>query len=95
VVATDHGFVDIEPGRLIRLAEHPGLKDLLLLPLCGEPRAAYCYVAPQREAELLSYVGDALAHAAFCVPSKCLIQHGYFGRSACTAAVASPSSTCR
>lgn len=79
IVTADHGFVAVEPGRVIRLAEHPLLKQALVLPLCGEPRTAYCYVAPGREDEFAGYVQSELAHAALCVPSEALIEHGLFG----------------
>ena len=40
IVTADHGFVDSPADEAIDLAAHPGLRDTLLLPLCGEPRVA-------------------------------------------------------
>ena len=79
ILTADHGFVDIAPERILSLADHPGLSDTLLLPLCGEPRTAYCYVWPERTADFLSYVRDELGRYAVCVPSAELIEEGYFG----------------
>ena len=79
ILTADHGFVAVKPGGVVRLAEHPVLKQALLLPLCGEPRTAYCYVAPGREDEFAGYVRSELAHAAVCVPSETLIEQGLFG----------------
>jgi hypothetical protein len=45
LVTADHGFIDSPPRRVISLDDHPQLAALLLRPLCGERRVAYCYVA--------------------------------------------------
>ena len=79
LLTADHGFVDIAPERLLRLANHPELSGMLSLPLCGEPRTAYCYVSPGREADFLAYVESELGDYAVCVPSRELIADGYFG----------------
>src|SRR5690606_37380088 len=78
----DHGFVDVVAEKVIRIADHPRLKEMLLLPLCGEPRTAYCYVAPGREAEFDAYVAAELGHAAVSVPSVALLEHGLLGTGA-------------
>jgi len=82
MLTADHGFVDIAPDRLLNLADHPELSELLSLPLCGEPRTAYCYVSPGRSADFLAYVERELGHCAVCVPSQELIAGGYFGPGA-------------
>jgi predicted AlkP superfamily pyrophosphatase or phosphodiesterase len=79
LLSADHGFVDVPPSRLIRLSDHPALRDMLLVPLCGEPRAAYCYALPSRRRDILSYFETELAEYAACVPSEALIENGYFG----------------
>ncbi|MGD9172160.1 MAG: hypothetical protein PVI97_19240, partial [Candidatus Thiodiazotropha sp.] len=40
----DQGQVDTGPADRISLDDHPALLEMLSLPLCGEPRAAYCYL---------------------------------------------------
>jgi len=79
LVAADHGFVDISPDRIIKVSDHPELRETLRVPLCGEPRTAYCYVSPARSHAFLEYVESELADYALCVESETLIQQGYFG----------------
>jgi hypothetical protein len=81
-LTADHGFVDIPPENIVRLADHPRLAETLLLPLCGEPRTAYCYVAAGRERDFRRYIETELADAAVCVDSAALIDAGYFGPGA-------------
>lgn len=77
VVTADHGFVDTR--RTINIEEHPELKDTLALPLCGEPRTAYCYVEAPRQAAFLDYVTSELGECVVCAPSAALLEGGYFG----------------
>jgi predicted AlkP superfamily pyrophosphatase or phosphodiesterase len=79
VVTADHGFIDSPPERLIQLEDHPVLQATLRLPLCGERRAAYCYVRPERRAEFEAYVTDRLADAVWVFSSHTLIEQGWFG----------------
>ena len=48
IVTADHGIIDTARDRVIDLEDHPQLAETLVLPLCGEPRVAYCYVRPDR-----------------------------------------------
>ena len=80
VIATaDHGLIDTAPERMVKLSDHPELERTLVLPLCGEPRAAYCYVHPDRGAAFERYVGDKLGHCAELHRSEELLQRGFFG----------------
>ncbi|GAB6039804.1 alkaline phosphatase family protein [Endothiovibrio diazotrophicus] len=80
VIATaDHGFIDTTRERVVHLADHPTLADCLALPLCGEPRAAYCYLHPGREKRFLDYVGEHFDHCCEAVASERLIDEGWFG----------------
>lgn len=79
IVTADHGFIDSPPERMIEIADHPELADTLILPLCGEPRLAYCYVHPERQERFEAYVGNELAHAVDLMPSSRLIEQGWFG----------------
>lgn len=79
IVTADHGFIDTGPRRTIDLAQHPELKDCLILPLCGEPRMAYCYVRPDRREDFEAYVRGNLAHCAELWSSRELIERGGFG----------------
>lgn len=46
LVCADHGQVDTLPEQTLSLNDYPGLQQSLVLPLCGEPRSAYCYLKP-------------------------------------------------
>jgi hypothetical protein len=79
IVTADHGFIDSPPERLIELDDHPELQATLRLPLCGERRAAYCYVHPERAGDFEAYVQGALADSVQLFPSDTLIAQGWFG----------------
>jgi hypothetical protein len=79
LVTADHGFVDTTPERTVHLEAHPALARCLALPLCGEPRSAYCYLHPHKEDMYLRYVEEQLGHACQAVPSIRLIEEGWFG----------------
>lgn len=82
IVCADHGQIDPPPEHRIDLDDHPALADCLVLPLCGEPRAAYCYLRPGRESAFDDYVRQEFAQAADCIPSAELVESAWFGRGA-------------
>ena len=79
IVTADHGFVDSPAEEVIDLAAHPGLRDTLLLPLCGEPRAAYAYVRSGREGQFEDYVGAHLADRVHLLRSDDVLRQGWLG----------------
>ena len=79
LVTADHGFIDSPNDRLIELDDHPVLEQALRLPLCGERRAAYCYVKPDRAHDFEDYVRDALSEQIWLHRSEALIEQGWFG----------------
>jgi len=79
VVCADHGIIDSEPERHIELASHPGFAETLALPLCGEQRAAFCYVKPRKRRQFEDYVLQELRECAELVVSSALVAQGYFG----------------
>ena len=79
IVTADHGFIDSGAAERIDLTDHPELVNMLSLPLCGEPRSAYCYVRPQCTHAFEQYVGSELADVADLVPSEQLIDEAWFG----------------
>lgn len=79
VVTADHGFIDSPAGETIDLDDHPALRATLVLPLCGEARAAYAYVRAGREAEFEAYVAAELADRVRVFRSASLIRDGWFG----------------
>ena len=79
VVTADHGFVDVRPESRLDAGTVPGLAERLAIPLCGEPRAAFCYVRGAHYADFGRYAGEALAGAADVVESASMIADGWFG----------------
>jgi predicted AlkP superfamily pyrophosphatase or phosphodiesterase len=79
IVTADHGMIDSGPQRQIECEDHPELTDSLLRPLCGERRAAYCYVQPGKRSRFESYVQDTLKDCASLYKSEDLLQQGIFG----------------
>jgi predicted AlkP superfamily pyrophosphatase or phosphodiesterase len=82
IVTADHGFIDTSADDTIDLDDHPALRDTLLLPLCGEPRAAYAYVRAGRAAQFEAYVNERLADRVRLFRSETLLQQGWLGPGA-------------
>lgn len=82
IVTADHGFVDAAADEAVELEAHPELARMLRLPLCGEPRAAYCYVDGARREAFADYVTAHLAARADVYDSEYLIESGWFGLGA-------------
>ena len=79
LVTADHGQIDTVEADRIDLADHPDLARCLALPLCGEPRAAFCYVRPGRVEQFERYCREVLGDKLDLVPSEDLIARGLFG----------------
>lgn len=79
LVTADHGFIDSPAQRVIDLEQHRVLQGMLSAPLCGERRAAYCYVRPECAETFERYIADELGDRAWLHPSRTLIEHGWFG----------------
>jgi hypothetical protein len=76
VIATaDHGFIDVTPEESLELPA--SLASLLRFPLCGERRVAYCHV--HSEGEFLKKAQDWLGDRADVMPSRRLVEEGWFG----------------
>ena len=82
LASADHGFIDSPPERLIELEQHPQLAEMLVRPLCGERRVAYCYVKPDKAAQFEAYVHGELPEWATLFRSGELIERGWFGPGA-------------
>lgn len=79
IVTADHGFIDTSAEQTIDLDDHPGLRETLLLPLCGEPRMAYAYVRAGRETQFEDYVRENLADRVQLLKSEDILQQGWLG----------------
>jgi hypothetical protein len=79
LVSADHGQVDRDPNRITELDQMSEIAECLRLPLCGEPRAAYCYLKPGREARFERLYVNHLAEDFSLHESGELIRSGLFG----------------
>lgn len=79
VLSADHGFIDTTPATRLDLACHPRLADTLVLPLCGEGRAVYCYVDPAKRSQFEAYVAEDLGEHCVAVAKEALLAGEYFG----------------
>lgn len=79
LVTADHGQIDTTADHRLFLEDHPGMQEMLRLPLCGEPRVAYCYLKPGQAEAFARYVREELSHAMDAYPSEELIQREIFG----------------
>jgi hypothetical protein len=76
IIATaDHGFIDVAPEESFELPA--SLASSLRFPLCGERRVAYCHV---HDVPLfIQKAEDWLGERADVVPSRSLVDEGWFG----------------
>jgi hypothetical protein len=79
LVTADHGQLDTTDADCIEVANHPELQDCLALPLCGEPRAAFCYLRPGAATHFEEYCREVLAGKVELFESGELLDSGLFG----------------
>lgn len=79
IITSDHGQIDTPKSKMIFINDHLKLYETLTLPLCGEPRVAYCYVHPSKSKQFESYVKNKLDHCCELYRSEDLIKRGIFG----------------
>lgn len=80
IVSADHGLIDTSAAHIIDLQDHPQLAATLTLPMCGEPRCAYCYVRSGRREQFEHYIAEKLGAVCELRKSSELIREGYFGK---------------
>lgn len=79
IITSDHGLIDTEASKIIEVRKHPDLEGSLILPLCGEPRVAYCYVRPSRTAQFEAYIKQHFSGMCEIYTGEELINNCYFG----------------
>jgi len=79
VVTADHGQVDTSAPDRVDLADHPSLARALVLPPCGEPRAAFCYLRHGQLDAFSDYCLSRLGEHLEVVRSAELVARGLFG----------------
>jgi hypothetical protein len=79
VISADHGQIDTTPADVTDIGDHPELADCLRIPLCGEPRAAFCYVRPDRVDAFETYCAEVLGPRFALHHSAELMEQGLYG----------------
>lgn len=79
LVCADHGQIDTTPADEVQLEAHPGIADCLAMPLCGEPRAAFCYLRPGTVEAFKARCAKELGERFQVIPSQALLEAGFFG----------------
>jgi len=81
IITADHGLVDKKDieKEIITLENHPKLEECLSAPLCGDARAAYCYVHPSKAKQFEHYVKTKLNKYCELHTSDEIIEKNYFG----------------
>ena len=79
IVTADHGLIDVDERKTIRLKDHPDLAATLAMPLSGEARVAYCYVRPRMVDRFEDYVQTAFADTCTMHRSEDMVKDGWFG----------------
>lgn len=79
LLCADHGHIDTDHSHTVELADHPDLTRCLALPLCGEPRAAFCYVHSDAADAFERYVHTRLADQCQLLNRSQLLASGLLG----------------
>lgn len=79
LICADHGHIDTPAGKTVEIEAHPALAQCLALPLCGEPRAAFCYVHADAAQRFEQYVKDELADQCQLLSRTQLLDSGLLG----------------
>jgi hypothetical protein len=79
LVSADHGFIDTPPGDALLLDDYPQLRELMVRPLSGEPRVAFCHVREGGADEFMQRARAALGDHADVRASRALLDEAWFG----------------
>jgi hypothetical protein len=80
IITADHGqVITKEKDEIILVADHPEFAECLAMPLCGEPRFAFCYVKPHKKEQFERYVKNNFSKFCEMHVSTELIEKKYFG----------------
>jgi hypothetical protein len=80
LICSDHGLVNTDKEHTLLLEDHPELASTLTLPLCGEPRCAFCYVRSDKRRAFEKYILKEFSSACELIRSSDLIANGFFGK---------------
>jgi hypothetical protein len=80
MIAADHGQIATPAEGIVRLPDHAGLRETLLLPPAGESRAAYLYARPGQRNAMQAYVTKHLAEPFVPLDTEHALAAGLWGR---------------
>lgn len=79
IITADHGIIDTEKSKTICINDYPKLMETLALPLCGDPRLAYCYLRPKKVTQFEDFIEKYFSNACELRKSDELIENNFFG----------------
>ncbi|RMH74255.1 MAG: hypothetical protein D6675_00040 [Gemmatimonadetes bacterium] len=79
IITADHGMIDTDKAHTIDIRQHPEFQETLALPLCGEPRTAYCYVRPSKVDQFEQYVRYHFADVCDLHYGEDVIRQNWYG----------------
>lgn len=80
IITADHGLINTrETRKIIKLENHPKLRDYLEQPLSGEPRVAYCSVKKSKTSRFENDIKDNFGKICSMHKSSDLIKKNFFG----------------
>jgi len=79
LITADHGLVDTDTQHSIELEQHPKLQACLSLPLCGEPRFAYCYLRSDKHKDFIEYIHQHLSYCCELLSRQQMLDMELFG----------------
>ena len=82
LVASDHGFIDVPAHLRFNLEAFGEIAECLDRPLCGGPRTPFAYVKAGKRDDFAAVVERSLGAHFLAVPSRELVDAGWFGPDA-------------
>ncbi|MHA1700064.1 MAG: alkaline phosphatase family protein [Promethearchaeota archaeon] len=79
IVTGDHGMIDVPGDAKHWLDDYPELEKMMVLPLCGEPRAPFCYVKGGITEDFASLIQEKYKDLCQIYRAQDLIDEGKFG----------------
>ena len=79
IITADHGLLDGDSLKRLNMNKISSINKMLEFPLCGEPRAAYCYVKDEFKKVFKEIVEKELGYAVKVFTREQMISGGYFG----------------
>ncbi len=77
IITADHGMIDT---KMIKLEQHPKLKETLTLPLCGDHRTVFCYVHPFKRKQFENYIKRVFKNYCNLYKSGDLVKKSIWGK---------------